>query len=100
MFYVMSAEEVDGHIEPFLHAICEDDLEASEEVAKVVEKLDLRDQDDNPLKPGVNDMDDWAIARYDADGLTAWNCFEERKITVVAKFVKTTKTDIIFGKED
>lgn len=92
MYFVMSAEDVDGHLEPFLHAMCEDEGEARECVARLVGNIGLFGNDPE-AKPGLNDGDKWANRRWDGDGLTAWNWGVDERITVMAKYLDMTRLE-------
>lgn len=96
MYFVMSAEEVDGHIEPFLHAICEKKEDAVDLVARIVRDYDVFDDltKDEKTEPGLNDQDKWADERYDSDGTVAWNT-GHRPIGVFVKEVDMTKKGIL-----
>ena len=96
MFYVMSAEEVDGHIEPFLHAICERKEDAGKLVARLVRDYDVFEDSmkTEKIKPGFNDQDKWADKRYDSDGTVAWNTVY-RPIGIFVKEVDMTKKGIL-----
>ncbi len=81
MFVVMSAEEVDGHIEPFLHGVYEREKDAVKRASNIVKWygvfLDEEYNDDGTpkekVKRGHNDQDKWADKRWDSDGTVAWN---------------------------
>lgn len=96
MFYVMSAEEVDGHIEPFLHAICERKEDATKVVEKIVRSYDVfcDDQSKDKVKRGHNDQDKWADKRWDSDGTVAWNTVY-RPIGIFVKEINMTKKGIL-----
>lgn len=96
MYFVMSAEEVDGHVEPFLHAICERKEDATKLVARLVRDYDVFECLLKPeeVRPGTNDQDKWADKRYDSDGTVAWNC-GDRPIGIFVKEVDMTKKGIL-----
>lgn len=96
MFYVMSAEEVDGHIEPFLHAICERKEDAGKLVARLVRDYDVfgDSTETEKIKPGFNDQDKWVSMRYDSDGMVAWNA-TRRPIGIFVKEIDMTKKGIM-----
>ena len=81
MFVVMSAEEVDGHIEPFLHGMYEREKDAVRRASNIVKWYGVfddgeRDGDGTPkekVKRGHNDQDKWTNKRWDSDGKVAWN---------------------------